>query len=267
VKPRLLLAGAIALVVAVAAIVIVVLTNEDDDAMGQCPVAIGIFFKTDDAMRQAATTIEGDAKIAKVTALTKQEGYEKAMRSFADRPEIRQHLKPEFTPATLEVMVRDTADKQPMIEDLRNRLPGQLVQDLCEANTNPSAAALPPAPTGISAPGGGKDCAAGRIVAYFKTDDQMREAGDKLQNDPRVTNLARETKAEAYARYKQIFADQPELVNLARPEALPASVQVTPATGVTKDQLMAELRKQFPAADQIDDLCKFSDRMTVPPTR
>lgn len=266
-KPRLLLAGAIALVVAVAAVVIVVLTNEDDDPMGQCPVAIGIFFKTDDAMRQAATTIEGDPKIAKVTALTKQEGYEKTKRSFADKPEILKDLKPEFTPASLEVMVRDAADKQPMIEELKNRLPGQLVHDLCGANANPSAAALPPAPTGTAVPGGVTDCVAGRIVVFFKTDEQMREAGDQLQNDARVTGLERETKAEAYMRYKQIFANQPELVNLARPDSLPASVQVTPATGVAKDQLMAELRQQLPAADRIDDLCKFSDRMTVPPTR
>jgi hypothetical protein len=103
-------------------------------------------------------------------------------------------------------------------------------------------------------------------VLYFKTDDQMRAAGDRLATDSRVTEMKRETKSEAYVRYKTIFADQPELVNLARPDSLPASVQFTPATGVDKDSLLGEMRKNFPV-DRADDTCSYADRTSQRPTR
>lgn len=270
-KPRLVLIGAIAVVLAAAAVVIVLVTRDAEPDLGHCPTAIGIFFKTDEAMRQAATAIEGDPKIAKVTATTKQEGYEKVKRSLAGKPEILKDIKPEFTPASLEVTVRDAADKQQMIEQLTKRLPDGLVRDACAAAANPTAAALPSMPNATSPRGGSEAaCPPDWISIFFKTDEQMRKAADQLQTDVRITGIKRETKAEAYVRYKKIFADQPELRDLARPESLPATVGFTPS-GVDKHQLIKELETRFPDADQVKDVCEFSDRMSermaVPPTR
>lgn len=47
-----------------------------------------------------------------------------------------------------------------------------------------------------------------------------------LESTPGVESVVLETREQAYERFKQIFETQPELVELARPEALPASFRV-----------------------------------------
>ncbi|HEY0450806.1 permease-like cell division protein FtsX [Actinophytocola sp.] len=47
-----------------------------------------------------------------------------------------------------------------------------------------------------------------------------------LENNPAVESVQYENRDQAYNRFKQIFESQPELVKLARPEALPASFNV-----------------------------------------
>ncbi|HEX6352972.1 permease-like cell division protein FtsX [Actinophytocola sp.] len=47
-----------------------------------------------------------------------------------------------------------------------------------------------------------------------------------LENDPAVESVTYENRDAAYKRFKEIFAAQPELVKLARPDALPASFSV-----------------------------------------
>jgi cell division protein FtsX len=89
------------------------------------------------------------------------------------------------------------------------------------------------------------DCA-DTVIVYFRTDEEMTAAAAELREDPRVASVRTETKAEAYERFKEIFADQPELVEMARPETMPASVKAGPARDVDSerlaDQLLAELR-------------------------
>jgi cell division transport system permease protein len=48
----------------------------------------------------------------------------------------------------------------------------------------------------------------------------------KLEGTPGVESVVLETRDQAYARFKEIFQAQPELVELARPQALPASFRV-----------------------------------------
>lgn len=48
----------------------------------------------------------------------------------------------------------------------------------------------------------------------------------ELESAASVESVVLETREQAYARFKQIFETQPELVELARPEALPASFRV-----------------------------------------
>jgi cell division transport system permease protein len=47
-----------------------------------------------------------------------------------------------------------------------------------------------------------------------------------VESAPGVESVVLETREQAYERFKQIFEAQPELVELARPQALPASLRV-----------------------------------------
>ncbi|HEY0640220.1 MAG TPA: permease-like cell division protein FtsX [Pseudonocardiaceae bacterium] len=47
-----------------------------------------------------------------------------------------------------------------------------------------------------------------------------------LEGTPGVESVVLETREQAYERFRQIFESQPELVELARPQALPASFRV-----------------------------------------
>jgi cell division transport system permease protein len=57
-------------------------------------------------------------------------------------------------------------------------------------------------------------------------DDPCRTLRRDLETDPAVESVKYENRDQAYQRFKEIFASQPELVKLARPEALPASFNV-----------------------------------------
>ncbi|WP_246258337.1 permease-like cell division protein FtsX [Amycolatopsis anabasis] len=91
------------------------------------------------------------------------------------------------------------------------------------------------------------------ILTYFHTDADMLAAQDKVR-DPRIQSTTSETQLQAYERFKVIFKDQPELVELARPEALPASITVFPTAEADREQLVAWLRAQLPAAQEVDGL-------------
>jgi cell division protein FtsX len=97
------------------------------------------------------------------------------------------------------------------------------------------------------------------VNVFFDGDDAdpvMRAAADKLRDDPRFESVREETRQQAYERFKETFKDQPDLVELARPESLPASVQLMVRKGTTAKQQEAALRAEFPDA-QVDfqNLC------------
>jgi cell division transport system permease protein len=56
--------------------------------------------------------------------------------------------------------------------------------------------------------------------------DPCRTLRSDLESDPAVEAVTYQNRDDAYKRFKQIFEAQPELVKLARPEALPASFSV-----------------------------------------
>lgn len=56
--------------------------------------------------------------------------------------------------------------------------------------------------------------------------DPCRTLRSDLENDPAVEAVTYQNRDDAYKRFKEIFEAQPELVKLARPEALPASFSV-----------------------------------------
>jgi hypothetical protein len=112
-------------------------------------------------------------------------------------------------------------------------------------------------PAAISLPAGvqplaGRAFCGGSIHIYTDTDTGMFRIAQALGTDPRTAGVFTVTKQESYTRFKQDFADQPSLLNIARPEALPAEVLVLPATHVDLAGFTAQLRTQFPTAQSID---------------
>lgn len=90
------------------------------------------------------------------------------------------------------------------------------------------------------------------VIVYFDGDDPdpvMRAAAEELREDPRFESVREETRQQAFEHFKETFKDQPELVELARPEALPASVQLMVRKGGTAKQVEPELRADFPGAE------------------
>jgi hypothetical protein len=98
-------------------------------------------------------------------------------------------------------------------------------------------------------------CSAGpgpeQVSAYFDDDADMRAAAAKMRDDDRVAGSDTETKREAWARFKVIFADRPELVKLGRPEAMPASLWLVPAEDASAADLAKRMRTELPAADSV----------------
>jgi hypothetical protein len=90
-----------------------------------------------------------------------------------------------------------------------------------------------------------------QVIAYFEDDAGMRAAAGKLRDDDRIATLDTETKREAVERFKILFADQPELVKLVRPEAMPASLWLLPAEGTTPADLVERVRDELPAVDSV----------------
>jgi cell division transport system permease protein len=81
----------------------------------------------------------------------------------------------------------------------------------------------------------------------------------QLENDPAVESVVFESRAQAYKRFQEIFAAQPELLKLARQESLPASFQVK-----TKDPNRSDVIKQEfsgkPGVDTVGDQADFLKR-------
>ncbi|MBP2319700.1 hypothetical protein JOF56_000085 [Kibdelosporangium banguiense] len=108
------------------------------------------------------------------------------------------------------------------------------------------------------------------VTMYFKTDEAMTRAASRVEGDGRFYNTVQETKAQGYERFKKIFKDQPELVALAKPETLPASIMFSVDGSLSRSAVLSELRSTYASAD-VPDPCEFASRVPRPtatrPTR
>lgn len=77
-----------------------------------------------------------------------------------------------------------------------------------------------------------------------------------LEKDPAVETVVFESRDEAYQRFKKIFEEQPELVELARPEALPAALRVKLLDPENAAAIAAGYQGK-PGIDKIVDQGKF----------
>ncbi|WP_345358216.1 permease-like cell division protein FtsX [Saccharopolyspora cebuensis] len=108
-----------------------------------------------------------------------------------------------------------------------------------------SAPQRPPAPT---VPLAGHDLCGDHVGVFFDTDEEMHRRAAAVAADDRVRQVYTETKEQAYVQFKEMFADDPHLVELASPEALPAGLQVLPLAGADVRALADDLRQEHPGA-------------------
>jgi cell division transport system permease protein len=89
--------------------------------------------------------------------------------------------------------------------------------------------------------------------------DPCRTLRADLEKDPAVESVKYENRDQAYARFKEIFASQPELVKLARPEALPASFNVK-LYDPDRPEVIIQTFSGKVGVDSIADQSEFLDR-------
>jgi len=101
-------------------------------------------------------------------------------------------------------------------------------------------------------------------VAVYLTDpvnpDTVRSLSGTLTGLPVVENVDFESKQEACDRFKELFANQPALVNNVNCDALPASLRVKLEDPEQYAQVEAVLQGQ-PGIDRIVDQSAFLDRL------
>jgi cell division transport system permease protein len=101
-------------------------------------------------------------------------------------------------------------------------------------------------------------------VAIYLTDpvnpDTVKSLTDTLTELPVVADVDFESKQEACARFKDLFANQPALVNNVDCDALPASLRVKLDDPEQYAQVEAVLKGQ-PGIDRIVDQSAFLDRL------
>lgn len=98
------------------------------------------------------------------------------------------------------------------------------------------------------------------VIAYFDGNDPnpaMRRAAEALREDDQIAWVRTETRQEAYRRFQEIFADEPELAKLARPEAMPASVTLLPADGVYPGDVADAITDEFAEIESLAAGCEF----------
>lgn len=76
--------------------------------------------------------------------------------------------------------------------------------------------------------------------------------GPSRKSVDRLRRVYTQTKAEAFALFQEIYAQQPEKAELARVEIMPAVAQVLPEEGVDATALAADFRTLYPNAKKVE---------------
>ena len=89
--------------------------------------------------------------------------------------------------------------------------------------------------------------------------DPCKTLRSDLEGNPAVESVVYENRDEAFERFKRIFEAQPELVKLARPEALPASFHVK-LRNPDRPEVIAQTYTGRPGVDNVVDQSEFLKR-------
>ncbi|HTK16026.1 MAG TPA: permease-like cell division protein FtsX [Acidimicrobiia bacterium] len=158
--------------------------------------------------------IESDPDVIKYTLIDHEKALQEFRRLFAGNPNLIAATPASSLPESFRLVVRHGASV-PAVASRFERLPG-----VGSAGTQSTELWTNPAP----------EHASGLSEVFMKVDATKADiAGVRtaLANDPAVESFRFLTKADAYAEFKQLFADEPQLIAGADPSALPASFRVT----------------------------------------
>jgi cell division transport system permease protein len=99
------------------------------------------------------------------------------------------------------------------------------------------------------------------FLADNVTDQQRQAIEQQLKASPEVKHFIYESKAEAYARFKQQFSQQPELVQNTPQDALPESFRVELANPERYRVIAQEFPNGKNGVDQVRDEGDFLNRL------
>lgn len=102
-----------------------------------------------------------------------------------------------------------------------------------------------------------------QVSIFLKTDvsEQQRTGLDaKLKGDPLVKEVTYVNKDEAYNRFKQMYADAPDLVNAVKPDQLPESFRIT-LKNPEQYKSIYDQYKDSEGVDEIVDQSKLLDKV------
>ncbi|MFL6126276.1 permease-like cell division protein FtsX [Actinophytocola sp.] len=89
--------------------------------------------------------------------------------------------------------------------------------------------------------------------------DPCRTLRNDLERNPAVEKVSYDNRDQVYAKFKQLFASQPELVKLARPEALPATFNVK-LVNPDRPQVIIQTFTGRVGVKSVEDQSEFLDR-------
>lgn len=102
------------------------------------------------------------------------------------------------------------------------------------------------------------------VDVYFTSDNQMNQAVGQVRAEHPDATVTGQTQQQTFEEYKRMFADQPDVLKLARPDGLPAVVKVVPNPGVPAGPVGDALSKQFPPPAKIERLICSELQSAVP---
>ncbi|MBK1783627.1 permease-like cell division protein FtsX [Prauserella cavernicola] len=110
-----------------------------------------------------------------------------------------------------------------------------------------------------------------QVSLYFEDDDAdgtMREVARQLSDDDRFESVRERTQAETFEDFREVYADQPEMLNIVSPEDMGATVLAMAREGTTATQLEEPLGQEFPDAEiVVQKACPKPPTMPRPPSR
>jgi cell division transport system permease protein len=95
------------------------------------------------------------------------------------------------------------------------------------------------------------------------TEDQRQQLLSDLQSQPLVEEVFFESQGDAFARFQEMFKDDPDVAGVVEPDSLPASFRVA-LTDPSRFEVIAEQFAAYPGVDEVvdqqellDDLLRF----------